>query len=279
MATPSSRRRQPLLLQTAGPWTSRFGAGFFQSLPAAPGVYFFYDAGGGLLYIGQSRCLKDRIGSYRHAGPERHPRRILRLIQRTSRIEWNLCASPGEAVALEAALLLEHRPPFNRAGVWPRPGAWVGLHTADGKLELRMGSQCGAGISMENGSAPGAGTEDWEWIGPLPGRLRSAFAPMARCLFRAMNPQTGWWDYPSGLLGPDPGPVHTWRLPDPSAPWLNLLRRFLTEGCPEFLTLLPDQISGPDLPESVGRFWSGQLDHLIALDRALGRWRKESLEK
>jgi hypothetical protein len=251
MAFPSSRRRQPLLLQTDGPWASRFGAGFFHALPPLPGVYFFYDSAAGLLYLGQSGCLRDRIGSYRHVDPDRHPRRILRLIQRTCRIEWRLCASAAEAVALETALLLEHRPPFNRAGVWPAAEAWLGNH---------QGPEAGPG----------------DWIGPLPGRFRSAFASLTRCLFRVMNPDAGWWDFPSGLLGPDPGPVYAWRSSGGSEEWLSLLRKFLREGCPEFLARLPERLTGPELPDPVREFWTGQLEHLEALERTLVRQRNEA---
>ena len=73
IAVSSSRRRQPLLFATASPLVARFGADFFGSLPTDPGVYFFYDEGGKLLYIGQSGCLKHRLGSYRHVDPDRHP--------------------------------------------------------------------------------------------------------------------------------------------------------------------------------------------------------------
>ena len=66
-------RRQPLLFATASPLVARFGADFFGSLPTDLGVYFFYDEGGKLLYIGQSGCLKHRLGSYRHVDPDRHP--------------------------------------------------------------------------------------------------------------------------------------------------------------------------------------------------------------
>lgn len=264
MLVSTNRRRQPLLLHTEGPWASRFEPGFFKALPDSPGVYFFYDAAGALLYIGQSGCLKDRIRSYRHADPERHPRRILRLIQRTGRITWCLCASAAEAVALEAVLLREHRPPFNRAGVWPVADAWLGLGTEEGQLELRLAKK-----------EPEA--EDWtgEWIGPLPGRFRRAFAPLTRCLFRVLHPESDWWDFPSRLLGPEPGPVQVWRDPGGSEPWLSALKKFLGEGCPAFLAALSEQIAEPGRPEPEREFWAGQLEPLDALHRALGHRRQE----
>src|SRR5687768_17536708 len=69
------RLRHPLLFVTSGPLTARLGAAFFKSVPPGPGVYFFYDGGGRLLYIGQSHNLRRRIGSYRFVNAERHARR------------------------------------------------------------------------------------------------------------------------------------------------------------------------------------------------------------
>ena len=170
MVTSPSRRRQPLLFVTAGPWTERFGEGFFRALPLEAGVYFFRDAEGLLLYIGQSQCLLQRIRSYRQADPERNPRRTLRLIQRTFRIEWKICGNAAAAVAREAALLREHRPPFNRAGVWMPPDSGMRLRLLEGRLEMEL-------LSVFEATEPG----EEDLIGPLPGRFRRAFVPLARC--------------------------------------------------------------------------------------------------
>src|SRR6476620_8476908 len=75
---PTQRSRQLRLFSVENPLNSRLGAAFFRRLPAKPGVYFFYDATGGLLYIGQSNDLRARVGSYRHVTPEKHPQRTLR---------------------------------------------------------------------------------------------------------------------------------------------------------------------------------------------------------
>jgi excinuclease UvrABC nuclease subunit len=83
-----------------------------------PRVYFFHGGDGELLYIGQSLDLRERIGSYRHVTPEKNPKRTLKLVHRIVRIEWKECSTQTEAIDLERVLLLEHRPPFNRAGVW-----------------------------------------------------------------------------------------------------------------------------------------------------------------
>ena len=258
MASTSRRRRQPLLFVIAGPWTERFGEDFFRELPAEPGVYFFRDETAQLLYIGQSQCLRTRIRSYRQADPELNPPRTLRMIRRTWRIGWEICASAAEAVAREAALLREHRPPFNRAGVWVPPDCGLRLGLTDGRLEMEL---------MPTFGVPQAG--EAAWIGPLPGRFRRAFVPLARCLFRAMHPQAGWWEYPSGLLLAKPARAVGWSLPEHAEAPLAEMCSFLGTGetaCP-WLTGTPD--SAPDETGRDAPFWKEQQEAIASFQQAL----------
>jgi hypothetical protein len=104
------------------PLVERFGDEFFHALPAAPGVYLLCGESEGVLYVGKARNLRKRLSSYRVANPERLPRRIVRLLFRVRRIEFDVCATEVEAVEREAALICVLQPRFNRAGqVWPRP--------------------------------------------------------------------------------------------------------------------------------------------------------------
>ncbi len=103
------------------PLVERLGAEFFRELPEKPGVYFFAGAGSGVLYVGKAKNLRKRLANYRVANPERLPRRLIRLLQQTQRIEFDLCASEDHAVRREADLICALLPRFNRAGkVWPQ---------------------------------------------------------------------------------------------------------------------------------------------------------------
>lgn len=100
----------------------RFGEDFFCELPEKPGVYFFAGPESGVLYVGKARNLRRRLGSYRVANPERLPRRVIRLLNQTTRIEFDLCASEDHATRREEDLIGALLPKFNRAGkVWPKP--------------------------------------------------------------------------------------------------------------------------------------------------------------
>jgi excinuclease UvrABC nuclease subunit len=103
------------------PLVDRFGKDFFRRLPSQPGVYIFCGPGEGVLYVGKARNLRKRLGCYRIANPERLPRRIIRLLHRVTRIEWDECASESAASSREELLITVLQPRFNVAGkVWPR---------------------------------------------------------------------------------------------------------------------------------------------------------------
>src|SRR5205814_7898791 len=51
------------------PLLDRFGAEFFRSLPSKPGVYIMSGEAGRVLYVGQSKNLRVRLGTYRNANP------------------------------------------------------------------------------------------------------------------------------------------------------------------------------------------------------------------
>jgi len=171
------------LFRLENPLTTRLGGAFFRAVPEAPGVYRFFAADERLLYIGQSGDLRARVGSYRHVTPERHSRRILRLVARVTRIEWEVCESAAAAIARESALLLEHRPPFNRAGVWRGPPWWLSASVEGGRVCLQLGRDEGP-----------------DRIGPLPASFRYVLGAIVRSVLKCANPALRLADFPPGLM-------------------------------------------------------------------------------
>ncbi len=176
--------RQLRLFKLENPLSARFGDGFFRELPKGPGVYFFFGEGDELLYIGQSLNLRARVGSYRHVTPEKHAKRTLRLVNRTVRIEYRICASAQEAIDLEAALLLEYRPPFNRAGVWRGEPWWLVVGLEEGRVR----------VDLVREGVEGA-------LGPLPSGFRYVLASLLRCLYRMEHLSMPLASYPHGMFG------------------------------------------------------------------------------
>ncbi len=78
--------------------------------PDKPGIYFFRDAEGQVLYIGKARSLRDRVRSYFLPGPDIKVRNIL---AETADIDYLLTGSEKEAAFLENNYIQQHRPKFN----------------------------------------------------------------------------------------------------------------------------------------------------------------------
>ena len=109
---------QQWLFAPAQPLVERLGKEFFRKVPAEPGVYSMRDATGNVVYVGKAKNLRQRLGSYRVANPERMPRRHLRMVREVARIDFDFCHNESAALVREARLIRGLKPKFNRAGVW-----------------------------------------------------------------------------------------------------------------------------------------------------------------
>jgi excinuclease ABC subunit C len=79
--------------------------------PDLPGVYFFKNRAGDIIYIGKAKSLKHRIRSYfQDAGKDW---KVSSLVDEHATVEYIVTTSEIEAGLLEADLIKEHRPKFN----------------------------------------------------------------------------------------------------------------------------------------------------------------------
>ncbi|WP_457567265.1 excinuclease ABC subunit UvrC [Desulfurobacterium sp.] len=81
------------------------------SVPDLPGVYFFYDADGRVIYVGKARSLKKRIASHLKATDPSD--KSYRIVRASSRFDFVVVRNEREALALEAELIKKHLPRYN----------------------------------------------------------------------------------------------------------------------------------------------------------------------
>jgi DNA polymerase III epsilon subunit family exonuclease len=93
-------------------------------LPHRPGVYWFTDAAGHVLYVGKATDLHSRVRSY-FSGDTRN--KIGRLLRQLDGVHHRVCPGPLTAAVLEGRLIRAWAPPFNAQGKVRRrdPGATV----------------------------------------------------------------------------------------------------------------------------------------------------------
>lgn len=176
------RAAQPRLIADPQPLVERLGRNFFRQLPESPGVYLMRDSAEGVLYVGKAKNLRKRLGSYRVANPDRMPRRLLRLLHRVVRIEFENCSDESSALARESELLLSLRPRFNRAGVWPAPPRFLAWRVATDALEITLTE---------------AHQEDWQSHGPLRGAVHVKTS-LVRIIWCVLQTQRGMAGMPAG---------------------------------------------------------------------------------
>jgi len=93
-------------------------------LPRKPGVYFFVDRDGSIIYVGKAKNLRTRVRSYFYGDDRKSVSQMLRDLERVDHL---VCSTEIEAEVTELRLIGEHRPRYNRRSRPPRSQHWVKL--------------------------------------------------------------------------------------------------------------------------------------------------------
>ena len=107
LVTPAQRRKRHLA----------------DGLPHAPGVYFFRDRHGRVLYVGTSRNLAARVRQYFVSSDRRT--RMREMVGLAEQVDHAACAHELEARVRELRLIGMHKPPYNRRSRFPERALYL----------------------------------------------------------------------------------------------------------------------------------------------------------
>ncbi|MEO2068664.1 MAG: GIY-YIG nuclease family protein, partial [Desulfurobacteriaceae bacterium] len=82
-----------------------------QFVPDAPGVYFFKDRNGKVIYVGKAKSLKNRLSS--HILCTDPNQKSYKIVKEAVSFDYIIVKNEREALALEAELIKKHLPKFN----------------------------------------------------------------------------------------------------------------------------------------------------------------------
>lgn len=220
------------LFEAAKPLLQRFGAEFFRAVPPKPGVYIMSGDGERVLYIGQSKNLRNRLGSYKNARPDRAPRKIIRLVHSVRSIVWEECETAEDALLKENQLLRVHRPKFNVMNTYPQGYGFVMLREEAGELSLAIGTEPKPGEKI---------------YGAFKGGCVRAYGSLLRLLWAAIHQPVSPHDFPAPLLGARPPRQYvfllvqnkTLHLPDI---WVRAVEQYLDGTSSEIIDMLKEAV-------------------------------------
>lgn len=181
------KTEQLCLFEFGKPLLDCLGKDFFKTLPRSPGVYVFRDAQRRVLYVGQSKNLRARLGYYKNALPEREPRKIIRLVHQARAVELEPCETQAQARLREIQLIREYRPRFNTAHALSRTYTYFYVAAGEQGITLKM-------TMNEPASESG-------WFGAYRshGLCRRAFRAIGRTLWADLQPVASVYDFPLWL--------------------------------------------------------------------------------
>lgn len=82
-----------------------------KSLPNTPGIYFYHDQDGVVIYIGKAKRLKARVSQYFQNKPL--TRRLRNLVSQIVVIKIMLTETESDALVLENRMIKKHKPKYN----------------------------------------------------------------------------------------------------------------------------------------------------------------------
>jgi len=268
------RARQERLFPFENPLKTKFTSEFFRALPQKPGVYRMLGQDGALLYVGKAKNLRNRLRSYRQAKPEQVSRKVIRMVSKIERIEWEVCESEAKALLLENRLLRKHRPPFNVTNTSPESYYFIALTVTKCHLKFRLTTD------------PDPECEDEILFGTYKGRatVRDGYGSLLRLCWAAFcKSRARRFEYPGVLVRRRVPYEYTLQREvfeeSDLREAISLLKRFLNGTSKALLGHLTERILlNEDIPRFQYHFVQSDLEQLAGFYQA-GPWRNKRLRK
>lgn len=99
-----------------------------KALPCCPGVYLMKDSHGSVIYVGKSKNLKSRVGSY-FQNSRSHSPKVVKMVKHLKDFDYILTDTEFEAFMLECRLIKEIKPLYNRLMKSPEAYSYIKIKT------------------------------------------------------------------------------------------------------------------------------------------------------
>lgn len=183
-----------------------------------------------VLYVGKSKNLRARVGSYTSIHPTRSSRKLCRLVHQIGAIRIQETESEAAALRLENELIRRYRPKFNAIATHPESNLFWGIRWApEDALETRWTRR-----ETDLG--------DWEAGWAIHGAFRStsglaALQALRRLLWWRLAFETRLADWPRSLTLEKVAPHFSQPFPSGSEGkrWRRRFEDWLTSGDPGLL--------------------------------------------
>lgn len=108
-----------------------------RSLPSSPGVYLMKDSHDGIIYVGKSKNLKQRVQSYfQHS--KAHSRKVEKLVKNIKDFDFILTDTEFEAFMLECQLIKELKPFYNKLMKNPLSYTYIAIQTNEKNRRIEI---------------------------------------------------------------------------------------------------------------------------------------------
>lgn len=98
-----------------------------KKLPFSPGVYLMKDSLDTVIYVGKSKKLRSRVGSY-FVNSKAHSSKVIKLVKNLKDFDYILTDTEFEALLLECKLIKEIKPIYNRQMKSPKGYCYIKIN-------------------------------------------------------------------------------------------------------------------------------------------------------